>query len=119
MSGLVVILALFLLFYLVDKGIEKSLGVERKKLSETTGKRADFWGRTIIVLIFVGLFPVILSVVPESFLVFYSFLLLTVLFIFQAFLEWKYMRETKQYIATLISSLILLVVLLSALHFYS
>lgn len=107
-----IIILLFLLVFLLEKGIEKFLGIKRKPLSKTPGKRVDQWGRTIIVVIFICFIPFISSYL-------YLILFFTVLFSFQTFMEWKFMKESKQYISSLISSIIIIMILIFSLYFYN
>ena len=50
--ALALISVLFILGVLLEKGINKLLGVEKKKVSETSGKKVDRWGRGIILILF-------------------------------------------------------------------
>jgi hypothetical protein len=109
-----ILVILFLVVFLIEKMTEKFLGVKRKKISETPGKSVDRWGRTIILIIFlVGYF---FALTKESFdiLKWHWVLFFTALTGFQVILEWKYLKESKQYISTLISSTICFVFLLFA-----
>ncbi|WP_462406246.1 DUF4181 domain-containing protein [Gracilibacillus sp. Marseille-QA3620] len=111
MKLLTIVIIIFLVVFLVEKIIEKYLGVKRKAISKTPGKSIDQWGRTIIVIIFLFSFIVALAYEVDAFLKWYFVLLLTVLMGFQTILEWKYIKESKQYISTLISSMIIISIL--------
>ncbi|MFD6442714.1 hypothetical protein ACFWDG_23730 [Peribacillus sp. NPDC060186] len=50
-----ILLIIFSLF--IDKFLRKWLGVEKKKISETSGKNFERWGRTIIVFISLCILP--------------------------------------------------------------
>ncbi|WP_180349993.1 DUF4181 domain-containing protein [Bacillus sp. D386] len=115
-----ILVILFLVVFLIEKMTEKFLGVKRKKISETPGKSVDRWGRTIIVVIFlVGYF---FALTKESFdiLKWHWVLFFTAIAGFQVILEWKYLKESKQYISTLISSTISFIFLIFfVIRFYN
>ena len=110
---LTILIILFLVAFSVEKIIDKFWGVKRKSISETPGKRIDRWGRTIIVLIYLS-FIITTKGSNEWQLV----LFLTALLGFQTILEWKYLKDSKQYISTLISSMMLFPIFLLVMHFY-
>lgn len=120
---LVSILIIFIL--LLEKRINKLLGVKKKKLSETPGKKIEKWSRIIIsVLYFLGTVIFILYEVPfldmneAQFLKFFLILYLTVSLGSHAFLEWKYIKESKQYVTTLILLIFLIGVVYIFAHFF-
>jgi len=110
---LTILIILFLVAFSVEKIIDKFWGVKRKSISETPSKRIDRWGRTIIVLIYLS-FIITTKGSNEWQLV----LFLTALLGFQTILEWKYLKDSKQYISTLISSMMLFPIFLLVMHFY-
>ncbi|MFI8492240.1 DUF4181 domain-containing protein [Peribacillus butanolivorans] len=67
------------------------LGVEKKKISETSGKIVDRWGRGVILVIFLCTFPSVSTNDMNWLLILYLFLLLG----FQSILEWKYLKNSK------------------------
>ena len=56
--ALVLITVLVILVVLLEKGINKILGVEKRKVSETSGKKVDQWGRGIILILFLCILPI-------------------------------------------------------------
>lgn len=93
---------LFAVIVLIDHFWKKRLrGDVKVKISETPGRKIDFWGRviisvsTIIMLIFVFSLE---GIEPIKWFFAVYFLLL---YGFQAFMEWKYLKDSKEYIATL------------------
>ncbi|RDW20194.1 hypothetical protein CWR48_05670 [Oceanobacillus arenosus] len=93
----------FLVFlgFLLEKGLNKLLGIEKKKISETPGKKVDRWGRGIILVIFLSTLPIVVTM-DTNIIKWYWTVYLALLLGFQSFLEWKYLKKSKQYIATLI-----------------
>ena len=113
---LTILIILFLVVFLVEKMTDKFWGVKRKSISEPTGKRIERWGRAIIVFIFVA---TSITKGSSAILEWHFILFFIALMGFQVILEWKYLKESKQYISTLISSIIICPLVLLVIHFYS
>ena len=97
-----VLIILFLVVFLVEKALNKFLGVKKQRISRTPGKKIDRWGKTIIVIPFLVAIPFVVlsesSTIMKGFWILYMILLIG----FQAFLEWKYLKNSKQYITTVV-----------------
>ena len=92
---------LIILVFSLDKIMKKWLGIDKEiKISETAGKRIDRYGRVIIFFISIGLIPVYITQ-EASVMKWYLMLIFTLSFGFQAILEWKYLKGSKQYIKTI------------------
>ncbi|PQD93890.1 hypothetical protein CYL18_17175 [Pradoshia eiseniae] len=113
---LTVLIILLLVVFSVEKMTDKFWGVKRKSISETPGKRIDRWGRAIIIFIFV-----VSSITKGSSVILeWQFVLFFMALMgFQVILEWKYLKKSKQYISSLISSMIICPIILLVIHFYS
>lgn len=95
------IFTVVIILLILEKIIDRLLHLEKKKISETSGKKIETWGRTIILIIYLCLLVFIIDADPHKIKLFFiSYLIL--LLGFQALLEWKYLRPTKQYIKTMI-----------------
>lgn len=107
------ILVFFLIFglvlFLADKAIEKFLGIERGKISETSGRNIDRWGRGIIVVIFLSILWFVIDKDIDV-MKWYLIIYFVVSFGFQSILEWKFLRFTKQYVTTLVFLLISVII---------
>lgn len=103
----------------IENQVEKSLDVKRREISETPGKIVQRWGRTIIVGFFI--FSYFSTTIQESdVLLKWSWLVLIVtLKGFQVILEWKYLKESKQYIPSLISLILMMSIFLFLILLYS
>ena len=112
MKLLVFFLIFGLVLFLVNKVIEKSLGIERGKISETSGRNIDRWGRGIIVVIFLSILWFVIDKDIDV-MKWYLIIYFVVSFGFQSILEWKFLRVTKQYVTTLVF------LLLSVIIFYN
>ncbi|MGE8081612.1 DUF4181 domain-containing protein [Peribacillus loiseleuriae] len=110
------IIVLIILVILLEKIINKLLRVEKKKISQTSGKNVDRWGRGIILILFLCTLPFFITG-ETSFIKWYWILYLIVLLGFQSILEWKYLKNSKQYVATLII-LIIFVILLYNIEYF-
>lgn len=100
------VLLLLILLEIIDKKLSYWLFKEKRaKLSETDGEKTDKWVRIILSLIGItGYFFVAkLSVSVESIAVM-SFWLFIIILInsVQSFMEWKYIKQTKQFIIPII-----------------
>ena len=111
---LFIILIILMLF--LEKILNKIIGVEKKRISETSGKSVERWGRGIILVIFLIALPFVVSMdtnIIKWYLIVYFFLLLG----FQSILEWKYLKNSKQYITTLVFLIIGLIVMYNLEYF--
>ena len=115
----VIISVLSILVVLLEKGINKLLGVEKRKVSETSGKKVDQWGRVIILILFLCTLPIfIMKETSFSFMKWYWILYLIGLLGFQSILEWKYLRNSKQYVTTFILLIISVFILYNIEYLY-
>ena len=103
-----VLIVLALVVVSIENQVEKSLGVKRREISETPGKSVQRWGRTIIVVVFI--FSYFSSTVQESDVLLNTnwFVLIVTLMGFQVILEWKYLEGSKQYILTLVRTILMI-----------
>lgn len=112
--GSVIILSI--LIFLLDKISNKLLGVEKKKISETQGKKADFWGRGVILVIMLCTLPFTMN--DLNFVKWYFGLYAVLLLGFQAILEWKYIKNSKQYVTTIILLMFTLFIIYNLDYFF-
>ncbi|AXN41955.1 DUF4181 domain-containing protein [Peribacillus butanolivorans] len=107
---LVLIIVLIIWGFLLEKIINKLLGVENKKISATSGKKVDRWGRGIILVIFLCTLPFVITK-DTNVMKWYWILHLILLLGFQSILEWKYLKNSKQYVTTLIFLMLSVVIM--------
>ena len=97
-----VLIIIFILVFLLEKIINKLLGIDKtKKISETSGRSVDRWGRGIILVILLCLIPFFITK-EGSIMKWYFILQLISSLGFQSILEWKYLKNSKQYVSTVI-----------------
>ena len=87
--------------YLLEKIINKLHGVEKKKISETSGKNVDRCGRGIIMVIFLCALPFVVTQ-DINVIKWYWILHFILTFGIQFILEWRYLKDSKQHVTTLI-----------------
>lgn len=102
MRFLVFFIIIVILGFVLEKIIYKLLHVEKKKISETSGKNVDRWGRGLILVMFLCTLPFVVAQDTTNVLKWYWILYITILLGLQAILEWKYLKNSKQYVATFI-----------------
>lgn len=81
--------------------LKKWLKIGKVKISETEGRNINRWGRGIILVAALCLLPFALSGSLWQ-TVWFWISYHSVLSLFDAFLQWKYARESREYILTLI-----------------
>ncbi len=111
---LFIVFAIF--FFLLEKIINKLLGVEKKKVSETSGKKVDRWGRGIILVIFLCTIP--FFTLNTDGMKWYWIFYFIVLFGFQSILEWKYLKNSKQHVTTLIFLMLGVIIMYNIEYFF-
>lgn len=100
MEFIVFIIILFFLLYVVEKGLTKWLGIEKMNVSETPGKNVNRWGKGILFVLFVFTYSFFISK-GKNVMIWFWIIFLTLSMGFQSFVEWKYLKPSKQYIITL------------------
>ncbi|MFN7253237.1 MAG: DUF4181 domain-containing protein [Anaerobacillus sp.] len=98
-----VFLIFALIFIIEDIFKEWFFGRERTRVSETTGRFFTLLGRTVLALVSMGIFIFFITKSTNSYTVELFWLsVLTVGLSFHAYTEWRYLKESKEYIVTLI-----------------
>ena len=99
--GFWVLIIVLVIWVFLEKILNKLLGIEKKKISETSGENVDRWGRGIILVIFLCTLPFVITK-DTNVMKWYWILYLILLLGFQSILEWKYLKDSKQYVTSLI-----------------
>ncbi len=95
---------------IVDVAVRKLLGIKRAKLTDPKGKKIDLLGRIICVILAFIMYPAFIE--TEVLEMNYLFIILfTVLFCFQAVVQYIYIKESKEFIITLIMNVVFVVFL--------
>jgi di/tricarboxylate transporter len=105
---------LLALIFLMETILVKFFGIEKKKLSESPGKKTDKRGRNVIMVVSI-IFLLIIGFndpADELFIAFGIFNAVAA-FGYQAAMEWIYLRETKQHILSLACLLFIVIFLLN------
>ena len=103
-----VLIVLVIVVISIEYQVDKFLGVKRREISETPGKIVQRWGTTIIVVIFI--FSYFSDTIQKSNFLLNNYwpVLIVTLMGFQVILEWKYLKGSKQYIPTLITTILMI-----------
>ncbi|MED3573681.1 DUF4181 domain-containing protein [Cytobacillus praedii] len=117
MKFFVFLIVLIILAFLLEKVLNKLFGVQRIKLSETTAKNVDRWRRGIIVGICLCSFPFIINSIISIKWFWIVFLILSSGS--ESLLEWIYIKNSKQYITTLIFLILGLIIIYNVEHILS
>ncbi|MEK5068719.1 DUF4181 domain-containing protein [Sporosarcina sp. FSL K6-1508] len=112
----VFIIVLVILVILLEKILNKLLGVEKKKISETSGKKVDQWGRGIILVLFLCTLPFVITK-DINVMKWYWILYIILLLGFQSILEWKYLKNSKQHVTTLIFLMLGVIIMYNVEYF--
>ena len=75
---------------------------KKEKISETSGKNIDRWGRGLILLTFLCTLPFAVEE-DRNVIKWYWICFLIVSMGFQSFMEWKYLKNSKEYVITVIT----------------
>ncbi|WKA54471.1 DUF4181 domain-containing protein [Planococcus shixiaomingii] len=115
---LLLIILLGLLFGL-EMLLRKWLGVKKTSLSDTPAKNIDRWGRGIVLVIALCVFY--FGMESDLVVLFFWFwvVFLTWQTFFQAFLQWKYIRESKEHLVTLLLYPVGIAALFAIAYIYS
>ncbi|WP_419958896.1 DUF4181 domain-containing protein [Psychrobacillus sp. BM2] len=114
---LVFFIVFIILVFLFEKIINKLLRVKKKRISETSGKNIDRWGRGIILVIFLCTLPFVVSKDTMNVIKWYWIIYITLLLSFQSILEWKYLENSKQYVATIIFIILNVIIMYNIEYF--
>ena len=110
------IILVILMVLLMEKVIFKLFGVEKKRISETSGKNIDRWGRSIIFLIVLCTLPFVV-VKDINVMKWYLILYFTLSLGFQSVMEWTYLKNSKQYVTTLIYLMLSVIIVFNIEYF--
>ncbi|WP_208588687.1 DUF4181 domain-containing protein [Gracilibacillus suaedae] len=115
MEFIITVIGLLILLFVVEKITNKILSVEQRKISETSGKSIDRWGQTILFIVF--LIMLWFAIDSSDFLLlFYVMIYLALYFGFQAIIEFIYIKESRQYISTIVVLILILGVMYNLDH---
>lgn len=106
------VIGLLILLFVVEKGFNCLLSVDKKRISETTGKRVDRFGQMVLfVILLVVLW--LMTDRSDTQRLFYFTSYLAILFGYQAIMEWIFIKNSRQYMSTAILFIIALMLMLN------
>lgn len=96
------LIVLIIMLALIEKIVNKMLGIQREKLSETPGRNIDRWGRSILLISYLITLWFVIANDSDVTMKLYSMTYLTLFLGFQVIMEFIYIKDSKQYISTTI-----------------
>ena len=117
MGRILILLAFLGIFmFLFEWLFKKTFGIQSKSISDTTAKKINLFGRIIIVLVFI-VFLLPMGIDPNATeFKWYWLALFIAQWGFQGWLEWMYLRETKQHIISIVYLILSVVFVLNIEH---
>ncbi len=98
--NIIVGMIIILLWVLFELLLQKTLR-GKEKINDTSAERIYRWGRVIIGVVYLAILP--FTYQTDELLKWSLILFVITLFGFKAILEWKYLKNSKDYLATGIS----------------
>ncbi|MBO9130810.1 DUF4181 domain-containing protein [Bacillus sp. 165] len=92
--------------YLLERLMRKKLNIPKKGYIYQPVNNIQKWGERVLLIVYMGLLVSGINVkyiIPAFFITFY---------IFRTWMEWKYDRESKEYVISIMAFIFLLLVLL-------
>lgn len=101
-----------ILMFGIDKVANILLGVEKKRLSETSGKHLNRWGKAISVLGLIIMLWFSGKSNSDVLRILYGMVYIALFLGFQMIMEFIYIKKSKQYISTIILLILVLMILI-------
>ncbi|PSL36242.1 uncharacterized protein DUF4181 [Planomicrobium soli] len=118
MEVVIMLILIALGLFLLEKLIRKRMNIKKVELRDTPAKSIDFWGRGVILVLALCTIPFSAGAEDMERLLWFFVVYLLAINLFQAYLQWKYVKETKEYVVTLVTFPIGIAAFLSILFFY-
>ncbi|KGP73299.1 DUF4181 domain-containing protein [Pontibacillus yanchengensis] len=91
----IIFLIIVLVFFIsLEKLLRKRLGIQKQKISNTPGKKVYHWGKGVIVVVFLCCLPYAITL-NDLMMRWFWIGYLSILLGFEAFIQWKYIRDSK------------------------
>ncbi|TWT27262.1 DUF4181 domain-containing protein [Planomicrobium sp. CPCC 101110] len=118
MEIVIILILLTIGLFIFEKLMRKWLNIEKVELSETPAANIDRWGRGVILVLALCTIPLSAGAEEMERMIWFFVVYLFVLNLFQAYLQWKYIKGSKEYWVTLASLPIGIGAFLSIIFFY-
>ncbi|TWT01868.1 DUF4181 domain-containing protein [Planomicrobium sp. CPCC 101079] len=118
MEIVIILILLAIGLFIFEKLMRKWLNIEKVELSETPAKSIDRWGRGIILVLALCTIPFSAGSEEMERLLWFFVVYLLAVNLFQAYLQWKYIEGSKEYVVTLIALPIGIAAFLSIIFIY-
>lgn len=107
----IIILVLSLILYYFKKILRKLVGVEKqKRIIYEPAHKSQLIGERVLLVLFIFSVIILMTyplLIIEPYILIITYLL--ILNLFRSFMEWKFQKESKEYIVTLSSSLFFII----------
>lgn len=107
--NILLLVIIILLFLLLEPILRRILKIEKKHISETEGKKVYRIGIFIITVITICFIPILVTK-ETVYMTLFLLLFFIVRYGFELFIEWKYMRESREYLITLANMVLVMMV---------
>ncbi|MCD5323456.1 MULTISPECIES: DUF4181 domain-containing protein [Pontibacillus] len=97
----VVLVILLLLILSLEYLLRKKFKIERQSITDTKGKHVDRFGRGMTVLIAISVLTYAIFEDPEE-VKWYYMAIVGIQFGYEAFMQWMFIKGSKEYIITLV-----------------
>ncbi|MFD1861518.1 DUF4181 domain-containing protein [Planococcus chinensis] len=101
MEFIIVLILLLLWFFVAERVVRKILKVEKGSLEGTPGAKINAWSQGITIFLSLLIIPFAAEDWWEGMMFFWLVYLTSFSFV-EAFLQWKYIPETREHLATLV-----------------
>ncbi len=117
MEFLVFLIVLITLMFMTEKITNKILRVEKVRISDTSGKNLDRWGRGIILSVFLSALWFGIDINSDALIKYFFMSYLAITLGFQAIMEFIFIKDSKQYISTMMLLIMSLIIVYNVDNF--
>ncbi|MBM7602564.1 membrane protease YdiL (CAAX protease family) [Metabacillus crassostreae] len=119
MNLVLLLLILVLIIFVTEKLTYKILGVQKKNIDDIRGENIDRWGRGIILVIFLCTLWFVSNKDSDNIMKLFWMAYFTLLFGFQAVMEFIFIKDSKQYMGTAIILILGLIIIYNLDYLFS
>ncbi|TWT27261.1 DUF4181 domain-containing protein [Planomicrobium sp. CPCC 101110] len=101
MQTIILIAAIFLLFFIIDKLLRKWFKAEKAKFKDSPAKEINRRGERVIFILALCCLPFVVMSEAPAWLMWFLIGSIIVQNFFQAYMQWKYAREAREHLVTL------------------
>lgn len=114
----ILIILIVILFFGSEMLIRKLFNIKRVKLADAGARKTSRWGRTLLLIVFLCMIPFAASGDNARNVVYLLFFYNSAMMLLEGYLQWKYIKESKEHIVTFSTFLISIPIWIVILYFY-